>query len=94
MLRARGWHVEIVERWNPHSRTRHDLFGFLDLLCIGPDGLLGVQTTSGTNVAARVRKITDAPLVGLVRDCGIAIHVHGWRKDKAGRWQVREVNVS
>jgi hypothetical protein len=26
-LRAEGWQVAIVERWNPHARIRQDLFG-------------------------------------------------------------------
>jgi hypothetical protein len=94
-LRAAGWPVvEIVERWNPHARVRNDLFGFIDVIAVGPGGVLGVQTTSAANVSARVAKIADHPNVGAVREAGIAIHVHGWAK-KAGRWVLsREVDVS
>ncbi len=85
-LRSEGWPlVEVVEHWNPHARIRQDLFGFVDVLAVGPAGVLAVQTTSAGNVASRIRKISEHPSVGAVRDAGIAIHVHGWRK-VAGRW--------
>lgn len=77
--------VEVVEHWNPHARIRQDLFGFIDVLAVGPSGVLGVQSTSAANVASRIRKITDHPNLGAVREAGIAIHVHGWKK-VSGRW--------
>lgn len=94
-LRKEGWPlVEVVEHWNPHARIRQDLFGFVDVIAVGPNGVLAVQTTSVGNVSSRVTKIADHPNVGAVRDAGIAIHVHGWRK-VAGRWMLaREVDVS
>lgn len=90
-----GWPlVEVVERWNPHARIRQDLFGFVDVLAVGPAGVLAVQTTSATNVAARVRKIGEHDNVATVREAGIAIRVHGWAK-RSGRWVlVRDVDVS
>ena len=55
---------------------------------------LAVQTTSASNVPARVRKIADSPLVGAVRDAGWGIVVHGWKK-VGNRWTLtREVDVS
>jgi carbonic anhydrase len=94
-LREQGWPlVAIVEHWNPHARIRQDLFGFVDVLAVGPAGVLAVQTTSAANVAARVTKIAESPNVAAVREAGIAIHVHGWAK-KAGRWTLqRDVDVS
>jgi hypothetical protein len=93
-LRDDGWTAEVVEHWNPHARIRQDLFGFVDILALrGPD-TLAVQTTTVSNVPARVRKIAGSPLVGAVREAGWLIHVHGWRK-KAGRWELaRNVDVS
>lgn len=95
-LRAEGWPlVEVVEHWNAFDRRRHDLFGFVDVLAVGPAGVLAVQTTSATNVASRIRKIADSPTVGAVREAGINIHVHGWRQKKKGaRWELRVVDVS
>ena len=94
-LRADGWRVAVVERWNSHARVRHDLFGFVDVLAIRGDETLAVQATSASNVAARVRKITAdcGDALADVRKAGWRVLVHGWAKRK-GRWQCREVDVS
>lgn len=92
-LRTEGYTVEIVERWNPHTRTRHDLFGVLDLLALRGAETLGVQTTSNGNVAARVRKIAESQHIAALREAGWTLHVHGWAK-KGNRWQLRMVDVS
>jgi hypothetical protein len=93
MLRDEGYLAEVVERWNPHARVRNDLFGFIDILAVRDGEVLGVQTTSGSNTAARIRKIAEHPNTPAVREAGIRIHVHGWRKLKAG-WTVRIEDVS
>lgn len=94
-LRKRGYRAEVVERWNPHARVRNDLFGFVDVLAIGPSGTLAVQATSYGNMSARVRKITEQCTDALadVRAAGWAIEVWGWRKVN-GRWTLRVVDVS
>lgn len=93
-LRDAGYTVAIVEHWNSFTRKRYDLWGFADLLAIRPGEVLAVQTTSGSNVSARVRKIGDSDLVGAVRDAGIRIHVHGWRKGANGRYSLRVEDLS
>ena len=93
-LRDGGWLAQVVERWNPHARVRNDLFGFIDILAIRDGQTLGVQATSGTNVAARVRKIAESEHVGAVRAAGWRLEVHGWRKNSAGRWVLRVEDVS
>lgn len=30
-----------VEKWNPHSKTRHDLFGVFDIVAITDDAVVG-----------------------------------------------------
>ena len=92
-LRAAGFPlVQVVERWNPHARIRQDLYGCIDVLAVGHE-IVAVQATSGSNVAARVRKLTDSPALPVLRKAGIRVLVHGWRKVR-GRWQLREVDVS
>lgn len=94
LMRERGFHAEVVERWIPGANIRRDLWGIADILSISDSGSLAVvQATSASNVAARVTKIADSPLIGYLRKAGIKILVHGWRKVK-GRWQVREVDCS
>jgi hypothetical protein len=93
-LRDQGWElVEVVERWNPHARIRQDMFGLLDIVAV--DGAtLGVQTTSASNVSARVRKLRDADATGVLLRSGWDLVVHGWAK-KGGRWVLqREVEIT
>lgn len=93
-LRDDGWTAEVVERWVPGANIRKDLFGFIDVLAVQGSTTLAVQTTSAHNVAARVTKIAESPLIGAVREAGWTIFVHGWAKRK-GRWVLaREIDVS
>lgn len=93
-LRAEGWRAAVVERWNPHAKIRHDLFGVVDVLAVRDGETLAVQATSGSNAAARVKKIADAEATGDIRAAGWRLEVWGWRKNSAGRWVCRVVDVS
>lgn len=96
MLRDRGYLAEVVEKRLPRCFITKDLFGFIDILAVHPERLgdiVAVQTTSSSNVAARVDKIINHENVGAVRKGGIKILVHGWAKRK-GRWQLREIDIS
>lgn len=93
-LRAEGWTVGVVEQRIPRTNITRDLFGFVDLVAVRDGETLAVQVTSGSNVSARVRKIGEAEHVGAVRSAGWRIVVHGWRKNAAGRWILRVVDLS
>jgi len=98
-LRADGWFVAITERWNPFAKCRQDLFGFIDLLCLKEDIILAVQTTSGSNVAARLAKMRDNPAVRLwLQSPARKVVIHGWRKigprGKVKHWECREIEVT
>lgn len=91
-LRAHGYHAEVVERWIPQARVRKDLFGFVDILALplsGDGPVLAVQTTSGSCVSARLKKITESPLLPQVQK-GFTVVIHGWRRLKSG-WAPKEV---
>jgi hypothetical protein len=83
-LRDDGWRAAVVERWCPHSKRRHDLFGFIDVLAIRGDDTLAVQATSTSNVSARVKKMCGPECVEAVRDWLSGdrrfVTVVGWRK--------------
>jgi hypothetical protein len=93
-LREAGYTAEVTEKFNSFTKRRNDLFGFIDILAIRENEVLGVQTTSGSNVSSRVKKIQEHENVAAVRKAGIGIHVHGWRKAANGRWQVRVEDIS
>jgi hypothetical protein len=59
------------------------------LLCVRRGEVLAVQVTSRSNVSSRVKKITDSPLLPLVREAGIRVLVHGWDADK-----LKEIDLS
>ena len=88
-LRKEGHTVAIVEHWNPHAFVRQDLFGFIDILVLTPDGILGVQTTSYKNMSARVKKIRGSLNYSIWKGAGGKICVHGWKKVKS-RWKLTE----
>jgi hypothetical protein len=90
-----GWTVAVTERWNPFAKIRQDLFGFIDILCLRGNELLAVQTTSGSNVSARIDKIKGIEAAKLwVSSPSRKLVVHGWRKvgerGKRKQWECRE----
>jgi hypothetical protein len=87
-LRAEGYTCEVTERWNPHARIRQDLFGIIDILALRGAETLAVQTTTAGNVPARVRKIADSENIAAIREAGWTVRCHGWRKNKAGKWEL------
>ena len=92
-LRDQGYTVAIVEHYNYFTKRRHDLFNFADLLAIRENEVMLVQVTSGTNVSARVKKITESEHIAAVRKSGMSVFVHGWRKLKSG-WSPKIVDLS
>lgn len=89
--RALGYVCAIVERWNPHVRIRQDLYGFIDLLAVKGEDIVGVQACS-TRVAERVTKITEHANYPLVCKA-IRIVVEGYSKNSKGKYVRREVEL-
>lgn len=97
-----GWLAGVTERFNHHTKRRHDLFGFIDIVTLADGKCIGIQATSGDHVSHRVDKIVtecgDAARMWLA--CGNLIEIWGWRKvkltpkGKATRWEPRVVSVT
>lgn len=92
-MRDQGYYAEVVERFNSFTKRRHDLFGFIDILCIRAGEVVGVQTTSYGHVSDRKKKILEHENFRAVMDSGIKVIVHGWHK-QGNRWQVKEVEIT
>ena len=92
-LREQGYHCEVVEKWNSFTKQRKDLWGSCDILAIRKGEVLAVQVTASA-VANRIKKIQDSDTVALVRDAGIRVEVHGWRKAANGRYVMRVEDIS
>jgi len=97
-LRKEGWLCAITEKWNQYAKVRQVLFGFIDVIAIRGDEMLAIQTTSGSNVAARISKIRALPSAAeWLKGSSRRSIVHGWAK-RGGRgerklWSCRQVEV-
>ena len=77
LLRKRGYMAAVVERWNAFARIRQDLFGVIDVLAVGNGQTVAVQTTSSSNVASRVAKLSASEALPEMRRAGWRVLVHG-----------------
>ena len=96
LLRKEGYVAQVVERWVPQARKRVDLFGCVDVLAMRATdkGVLGVQATSASNLAARVTKALAEPRLLTWLSAGNRFLLHGWAlKGKAGARKLWQVNV-
>ncbi len=95
-LRSEGYAADVCERWigGGKFKVRKDLFGSWDIVAVKPGEVAFVQTTSGSNVSARVRKIADNPTTPKCREANVRLLVHGWRKNAKKRWVLRVEDVS
>lgn len=90
--RDKGYLCAIVEHWNQHAHIRQDLYGFIDVLAINGEDIVGIQACIGSDVSTRVKKIVEHDNYPKVI-AAMRIVVHGWRKNAAGRWTLREVEL-
>ena len=91
-LRDLGYMVATVEHYNSFTRRKHDLWGCIDLLCIGNGETVAVQVTSKPHLSNRRHKIEEAEAYPEMLRSGWRIVLHGWYKEK-NRWQLKEVEL-
>ena len=95
LLRQRGYVAEKVEqRLTFRGYVTRDLFGCIDLLAVRPGEIVGIQTTSRSNLASRRTKSLGCPgLVAFLQGGGRFV-LHGWGKvgaaGKRKTWQCAE----
>ncbi len=82
LLREQGYTAQVVEHWNPYSKTRLDLFGCIDIVAVKADalGVLGVQATTTGNMAKRLAKATLDKRICVWLDANNRFEVWGWAK--------------
>ena len=93
-LRKQCQIVQVVEHWNAWSKTRHDLFGIIDILAIRDGETVAVQSTSWSNTKSRINKMTESDALPHLRSAGWILLVHGWRKNKNGKYELKEIDIS
>ena len=97
-IREQGWRAEKVEYWNSFSKTRKDLFGFIDIVAMGEGKIIAIQSC-GSSFSAHDKKIREdercGPLALNWMESGGRLILIGWRKvklkrgGKAMRWEPR-----
>lgn len=87
--KEQGYLVANVEKWNAFTKTRHDLFGCIDILAIGNGETVAIQATSKANMNSRIKKIEDSDALPIMLTSNWRICVEGWYKIK-NRWTVKE----
>ena len=94
--RKNGYTCQVVEHFNSFSHRRVDLFHFIDIVAIkdGETGVLGIQTTSKTNMGARIQKIKEEPIAKIWLSAGNRIMVDGWEKNKSGKYELTQYEVT
>jgi len=97
-MRAHGYIVNVVEKWNAFARIRQDLYGCIDIVGMKEGvGIVGIQTTSGSNHSARVKKSMAEPRLALWLKCGGKFEVWSWAKKTQGKrklWTVRKQAIT
>lgn len=89
-LKAEGYAVQVVERWNPYAKVRQDLFGWIDIVAVKAGRpILGVQTTTGNMAAVRLDKARGNEALKAWISGGGQLVVHSW--DKRGARGKRKV---
>jgi hypothetical protein len=95
-LTERGFEVDGTQYFNYFSKQFRDLFGFCDMAAYKPGaGFCLIQSTSGTNHAARRDKIMENKhALGLLRAGGVRIYLHSWSKHAGERsWTLRAEEI-
>jgi hypothetical protein len=94
-LRRCGFVVEVVERWIPGANIRKDFLGCIDLISFhrSRPGIIGIQATSSSNLAARLAKAKSRPELAAWLRAGGSFQVWGW-KLAMGRWEPRILEVT
>lgn len=91
-LGYKPWVVEKFVRFPPPGH-RVDMYGFIDVVAIGPGRTVAVQATTGGHLANRATKIRACDDYPMVRAAQWVIEVHGWRKLADGRWHLRILDM-
>lgn len=94
LYRSQGYECAVTEHWNVFARIRQDLFGFCDIMAVGHDEVLFIQTTSKSNMSSRRKKILGNPVARLLMATpNVRVILGGWYK-AGSRWQYAEESYS
>lgn len=86
-----------MEHYNYFTKRRHDLLGVIDIIALD-GGIVGIQTTSGANHAARRAKALAEPRLRQWIAAGGRFALWSWSKrgpaGKRKRWELRVEQIT
>jgi len=95
LLRQWGYVADVCERFIAAIQRRRDFLRIGDIIGAHKvHGFLMVQATSASNVSARLKKARGVIAMRTWLAAGGKFEVHGWAKNKSGRWAVRRVAIT
>jgi len=86
-LRNQGCLCDIAEKFNAHVGPfgiRQDLFGFIDIIALAPDGIRGIQACGADFKAHKNKILSNENALEWLRSGG-RIDIYSWRKVKKKR---------
>jgi hypothetical protein len=92
-LRELGYRPAVVEKVIPRTFIKQDCFG-VDLIALKPGSpVLAIQTTTGSNHAARRTKLEAEGFITLWTGAGAVLEIWSWKKQglrgKRKLWTLR-----
>jgi hypothetical protein len=92
-LRELGYRPAVVEKTIPRTYIKQDCFG-ADLIALKPGApVLAIQTTTGSNHAARRTKLETEGYIDLWKGAGATLEIWSWAQQGARgerkTWQLR-----
>ena len=90
LYQDQGYRCTVVESYNSFTKRKKDLFGIFDVLAVGNGQTIGIQITSKSNMAARIRKIEESEFLPEILQSGWRVVVIGWFKKENGRYAYKE----
>lgn len=88
-LRGKGYTCGVTEHFNFYTQRKNDLFGFIDIVALADDEIIGVQCTSKHNMLDRKKKIAELVDSQTWKKAGGKILLIGWKKE-GYRYQCKE----
>ena len=99
-LKKRGYHAQVVERFNSFIKIRVDLFGCIDIVAVkgNENGVFAIQATSTDNTSKRIKKSIAIPALRAWLLAGNRFSVWGWakrgEKGKRKLWELKEIPIT
>jgi hypothetical protein len=79
-LRELGYQAAVVEKTIPRTSIKQDCFG-ADLIALKPGApVLAIQTTTGSNHAARKKKLEAEGFIDLWTSAGAVLEIWSWEQ--------------